>query len=102
MCFGSDFAKFLDDADCISIIYILNRDYGIPLTEIIKEIGLKNDKNYQYIWQIVKDMKYRNKVELLDLFYETDRKRAINFMKELFRQYIRMLEFRKVRCIESD
>jgi hypothetical protein len=98
MSFGSDFAKFLEETDCTAIIYILNKHYGMPLTEIVKEIQLKNDKNYRYAWEIAKDMSYENKIELLDLFYETDRRRAIDFMKELFRQYIMILERKKLEC----
>ncbi len=101
MTFGEDFGKILTDADCISIVGILRDQYGMSLSEIAKEIGLRGEAIYRWIWEMVSDMDDENKVRLLDLFYEKDRVRAISFVRNVLKEYIEFLDREKMRILKK-
>jgi len=94
MSFGFYYAGMITKTDAIRIIDLLNKK-GLSKSEIANRIGITRGAIYQWIWDVVKDMNYENKVKLLDLFYEIDKLEAINFIEEILKEYLRMLEKEK-------
>ncbi|QXJ34925.1 helix-turn-helix domain-containing protein [Saccharolobus shibatae] len=94
MGFGYWYAGIITKADVIKIVNLLVKK-GLSKTEIAKRIGITRGALYQWIWEMVKDIDYENKVKLLDLFYEVDKTAAINFVEEILEEHIRLLETEK-------
>ncbi|QXJ31922.1 helix-turn-helix domain-containing protein [Saccharolobus shibatae] len=94
MGFGYWYAGIITKADVIKIVNLLVKK-GLSKTEIAKRIGITRGALYQWIWDMVKDIDYENKVKLLDLFYEVDKTAAINFVEEILEEHIRLLETEK-------
>lgn len=91
MSFGFYYAGIITKADAIRIIDLLNKK-GLSKSEIANRIGITRSSIYQWIWDIVKDIDYENKVKLLDLFYEIDKFEAINFIEEILKEHLKILE----------
>ncbi|QPG49176.1 helix-turn-helix transcriptional regulator [Saccharolobus solfataricus] len=92
--FGFYYAGIITKADAIRIIDLLNKK-GLSKSEIANRIGITRSSIYQWIWDIVKDIDYENKVKLLDLFYEIDKFEAINFIEEILKEHLKILEKEK-------
>ncbi len=91
MGFGFYYAGIIAKADAVRIVDLLNKR-GLSKSEIANRIGITRGSIYQWIWDLVKDIDYENKVRLLDLFYEIDKFEAINFIEEILRGHLKMLE----------
>ncbi len=91
MGFGFYYAGIITKADAVRIVDLLNKR-GLSKSEIANRIGITRGSIYQWIWDLVKDIDYENKVRLLDLFYEIDKFEAINFIEEILREHLKMLE----------
>jgi predicted DNA-binding protein YlxM (UPF0122 family) len=94
MGFGFYYAGIITKADAIRIIDLLNKK-GLSKSEIANRIGITRGSIYQWIWDVVKDIYYENKVNLLDLFYEIDKFEAINFIEEILKEHLKILEKEK-------
>ncbi len=100
MTFGEDFGKFLTNADCIRVVNILRAQYGMSLSEIAKEIGVRREAIYHWIWEMVNNIDNENKAKLLDLFYEKNKVRAMSFVRDLLEDYIEFLDREKMRIVK--
>ena len=77
MTFGFYYAGVLSEADVTKIINIL-KNKGLSESEIIEKVGRGSDLD--------------TKVRLLDLFYDVDKVEAINFVKGILMQHLKILE----------
>ena len=94
MGFGFYYAGIITKADAVRIVDLLNKK-GLSKSEIANRIGITRGSIYLWIWDVVKDINHENKVKLLDLFYEIDKFEAINFIEEILREHLKMLEKEK-------
>ncbi len=76
MTFGEDFAKFLTDADCITLMQLL---------------GIKPEKH---------EITDETKIKLLDLLYEKDPITAILFVRRVILDYIEFVEHELIRMLQ--
>jgi len=94
MGFGFYYAGIITKADAVRIVDLLNKK-GLSKSEIANRIGITRSSIYLWIWDVVKDVDYENKVKLLDLFYEVDKFEAINFIEEILMGHLKILEKEK-------
>ena len=94
MGFGFYYAGIITKADAVRIVDLLNKK-GLSKSEVANRIGITRGSIYLWIWDIVKDIDYENKVKLLDLFYEVDKFEAINFIEEILMGHLKILEKEK-------
>jgi hypothetical protein len=76
MTFGEDFAKFLTEADCVTLMQLL---------------GIKEEKH---------EITDETKIKLLDLLYEKDPITAILFVRRVILDYIQFVEHELIRMLQ--
>lgn len=94
MTFGEEFSKFLSDADWVALLYILKTTYNVQIAD--------QSQAHKYLWEIVADLTEEQKVKLLDLFYEKDKKMAILFVHRVLMDWALFLERELLRIMERE
>jgi hypothetical protein len=94
MTFGEHFSKFLTDADWVALLHILKTTYDVQVVD--------QAQGSKFLWEIVGELSEEQKVKLLDLFYEKDKKMAILFVHSVLMDYMTFLEHELIRIMERE
>ncbi len=94
MTFGEEFSKFLSDADWVALLHILKTTYDVQVGD--------QAQDSKFLWEIVGELTEEQKVKLLDLFYEKDKKMAILFVHRVIMDWALFLERELLRIMERE
>ncbi len=88
----------MTDVDLIRLLDLLQRDYGVSISNVLN----KDFSQHKWLWEIASNLTEEDKVKLLDLLYEKDKKMAILFMLNVVLDWASFLEHELMRIMERE
>ncbi len=98
MPFGEEFFKFLTNVDLIRLLDLLQRDYNVSISDVLN----KDFSQHKFLWEIAGELTEEDKVKLLNLLYERDKRVAILFVLDVVLDWVSFLEHELMRIMERE
>ncbi len=98
MQFGDKFSRFLTDVDLIRLMDLLQRDYNVSISDVLN----KDFSQHKFLWEIAGELTEEDKVKLLNLLYERDKRVAILFVLDVVLDWALFLEHELMRIMERE